>query len=44
MKLYTPKAPGWRPLADFANETKELTNEKKKKEGIISPKLFICAR
>ena len=22
MKLYTPKAPGWRPLADLANKMK----------------------
>ena len=32
MKLYTPEAPGWRPLADFANEMK-ATYKGKEEEG-----------
>ena len=37
VKLYTPKVPGLCPLVDFANEIRQLTREKRKKEGIKSP-------
>ena len=30
MKLYTPKAPGSRPLADFANQMKATYKEKER--------------